>query len=145
MTLQRKFAVLLAALVLAVLANVGAALWAFSVLDSSVSEWAQIQQVQDGLSDIKRAAAEQARLWAMPSSGAAPAEAGREVFNEAAERIERAMRKVEGVDEYRVRIGASTANNLRQRLARAQAAGQDWLARAPGGGGGAPAAICRPH
>jgi hypothetical protein len=57
MTLQRKFAVLLGVLVLAVVANLAAALFTLVFLEGQVAApWDDLQRIQRGLNDLKRAA-----------------------------------------------------------------------------------------
>jgi signal transduction histidine kinase len=133
MSLQRKFAVLLAMIGLAVLANVAIALWTIELLESLARPWAEIQQVQSGLNALKHAATDQARLWSpgFPMDrGAAPVSGpeARDVFERDAAVIERNMASLEGIGAFRVRVGASTGANLRQRVEEAQALGRDWLA-----------------
>ena len=79
MTLQRKFAVLLSVLVLAVVANLAAALFTLVFLERQVAApWDDLQQIQRGLNDLKRAATIQAHLWApdFPISESPAATAG---------------------------------------------------------------------
>ena len=133
MTLQRKFAVLLAVLALAVLANLATALWTISFLESMGGRWGEIQQVQNGLNSLKRAATDQAHLWA-PQFPLGRGEAerpdphrAREVFESDAASIARTMEALERLGIFRLRVGASTAANLRTRVEQSQASGREYL------------------
>jgi signal transduction histidine kinase len=141
MTLQRKFAVLLGVLVMAVVANVTAALFVLTFLEREVaSPWDDLQRIQRGLNDVKRAASAQAHLWAPdfpiteasspppaqdPSARPATHEL-RSRFDAAGADISAAMNRLGEVEMFRLRTGLSTTLNLRSRVAAAQAAGRAW-------------------
>jgi signal transduction histidine kinase len=135
MRLQRKFAVLLAVLTLAVLANLATAAWAIWFLERQVAApWADIQRVQRGLNEVKRAASDQASLIA-PEFPINPASAGPsrdpvEVntrFLATDERITQALGRLVDVDVLSVHVGAVTSRNLQARVAAARQAGRVWL------------------
>ncbi len=133
MSLQRKFAVLLTVLALAVLASLGTALWSIGFLESLAGPWGEIQQVQNGLNRLKRGSAEQVHLWApgfpleRGGPGTADPEQSREAFTSAGTVIRDTMVSLEQIDAFRVRVGASNAANLRRRVGRAQELGRGWL------------------
>jgi signal transduction histidine kinase len=139
MSLQRKFAVLLTVLAVMAVVNVGSALWTINFLEETSAPWTSIQQVLDALSQIKRDAAGQASLWTarFPMGGpddepmpAEPEPAAR--YDADAHNIAAAMQTLGSLDEFRIRVGASTSDNLRQKVREADAAGRAWLAAAPG-------------
>lgn len=136
MTLQRKFGFLLAVLAAAVLANAVSALWALNFLERQVATpWNEIQRVQRGLSDVKRAISAQARIWSPdfpirldPVPQGIDASVAAQQFESQAVRIREAMKGLEQFDPARVRVGSSTSRNLTTRVAEAQKSGRAWLA-----------------
>jgi signal transduction histidine kinase len=133
MTLQRKFVVLLAALAMVALANVGAAFFTIDFLQSRAGQWSEIQAVQTALNGLKKEAAAQVHLWApafpmvrLDPPAIDPSEA-RAAFDAAAAKITRTLEDLESIDEYKVRIGSSTASNLHQRVLSSLQAGRAWL------------------
>jgi signal transduction histidine kinase len=133
MTLQRKFAALLTVLATVVLINVGAALYTLNFLESRGAQWREIQEVQTTLNRIKRQATRQVSLWVpeFPMYGTPrPVEATPDVlaaFRAAGTEIEASLVLLEQIDEFRIRIGMTSAN-LRRRVEETQRLGSALLA-----------------
>src|SRR4051812_35294337 len=100
MSLQRKFALLLALLSLTVLANMGVAIWALDFMRREfTTPWASIQEVQEGLNTLKHAARAQAAQIAS-SSALDQAE-----FEQGARDVADAQAKLQALDTLRLRVG----------------------------------------
>lgn len=138
MSLQRKFALLLALLALTVVANMATALWTLQFMGELAGPWGSIQTVQEGLNELKQAASDQARLWArdMPilsdpteSHEEPPADPGalQAQFDQRNARVQAALDRLNGLDTLALRVGASTAKNIAQRVHDMQTAGRAWL------------------
>lgn len=132
MTLQRKFAALLTVLAAVVLINVGAALYTLNFLESRGAQWREIQEVQTTLNRIKRQATRQVSLWVpgFPLFGSPRSpEISPEVvatFRAARAEIEASLALLEQIEEFRVRIGMTSAN-LRRRIEVTQRLGSALL------------------
>lgn len=123
MSLQRKFALLLALLSLTVLANMGVALWAIDFMRRELAgPWASIQEVQEGLNTLKTAAAGQAKLLSTQSQ---PESEG---LATAAKQVAQAAARLDGLETLQLRVGASTTRNISRRVDAVQAAARTWQA-----------------
>lgn len=138
MSLQRKFTLLLLIMALAVIANLGAALWALRFAQGEfVRPLASIKLILPELGDVKDAITAQASLlggspdavgFPFPAAPeAAPGQASLGQFNSLAGRVAGFLDHLESLDNYTSMVGISTARNLRTRVAEATAAGRTWL------------------
>lgn len=133
MSLQRKFALLLALLAMTVLANMAVVIWTLGFLRAELaSPWASIQEVQQGLNRLKHAAGDHAALWAgdLPVL-AAPGEPDqaplRDRFAVSERRLELSLASLEGLESLPLRVGASTARNIGRRSREMLQSGRAWL------------------
>ncbi len=142
MSLQRKFTLLLLIMALAVITNLGAALWALRFAQGEfVRPLASIKLILPELGEVKEAITSQATLLggspdavgfpfpAAPEAQPGAASLGR--FNSIADTVSKHLHHLEGLDNYTSMVGISTARNLRTRVAEATTAGRVWLASPP--------------
>jgi signal transduction histidine kinase len=134
MSLQRKFAVLIMVMALAVFVNLGLSLWTLRFAQGElVRPLLDIQMVLPGLSTVKQEITLQAALLGgdARASGFSIAqsagEAQPERFGLAAERALRALTELEALDQYTSLVGISTSRNLHARIRRASALGRSWF------------------
>ncbi len=140
MTIQRRFAVLLAIFGVAVAGSVGAALWSFRVVNREVAQpFQSMMQVLRTLRMIKRGAEDQATLLLGPAdwrleSGTPPEIPSETVREEVrleflllAQRMERSLQELQQAHMWRVRAGKYAAENLRERIDRAVGLARQWL------------------
>lgn len=125
MSLQRKFALLFLGLALLGLVNAAATLWSVEYARQSAAPWASIQGSLRALTDIKSAAAAALDALAPADVPSGPLVAR---INEQDARISSALARLNALDEFRVRIGASTSANLGLRIVHATSATHQWLA-----------------
>ncbi len=140
MTIQRRFAVLLAIFGVAVAGSVGAALWSFRMVNREVAQpFQSMTQVLRSLRMIKRGAEDQARLLLGPAGwrleSRTPPEVPSETVREEirleflllAQNMERSLRELQETPMWRVRAGKYAAENLRGRIERAVGLARHWL------------------
>ena len=135
MTLQRKFAVLLALLGVTIASNLGMSVWAVGMLDRE-QRWPMenLAHVLQGLNRTKRLLWEQAELLGASSFPGRDGEGPQPTAGDA-QRLERLttaviaqVAELEESEAYILRSGISTARNIRQRVDLAAAAARRWLA-----------------
>lgn len=136
MTLQRKFAVLLALLGLTVAANLGAAVWVVNMLDREQREPIEgLTRVLSGLSRVKRSLWDQAVMLDLSvleagddgDDRSAPPDDAVQRFEASFERVDREIDQLESGNSYVARSGISTTRNLRARIERTAADVRAWL------------------
>lgn len=140
MSLQRKFVVLLLVMALAVLMNLGLALWTLGFAQSElVRPLLDIRTVLPSLGSIKQSITLQAAvLGGNPDSGGFPfpdkpeasAERGddaRARFDAARAEVARQLALLEGLDRYTTLVGISTSRNLHARVESAERQGTRWF------------------
>ncbi len=140
MTIQRRFAVLLAIFGVAVAGSVGAALWSFRVVDREVAQpFQSMTQVLRTLRQIKRAVEDQATLLLGPAGWRVEHEAPPEIpdrsvreeirreFLSRARQMERSLEELQAAPMWQVRAGKYAAKNLRGRIEQTVGLGRRWL------------------
>ncbi len=138
MTLQRKFTLLLLVMALAVIANLGAALWALRFAQGEfVRPLVSIKLILPKLGEVKEGITSQAAtlggsadMTGFPfpeSQPKQPENEGLDRYNSTASLVVIHLDDLEKVDNYTSMVGISTARNLRARVADATAAGREWL------------------
>lgn len=135
-SLQTKFAVLLALLGLSVVSVAGASAWSFEVFTRSVGRPViETAAVLQSLTNIKHAVEEQARIIAGPRMLSAPEPAAADhrldptdpaAMAALTQRIAAERQELERNEFYEFRAGRSTSRNLRTRLDEALAAAEQW-------------------
>lgn len=139
MTLQRKFTLLLLVMALAVIANLGAALWALRFAQGEfVRPLVSIKLILPKLGQVKEGITVQAAMlggsadmtgFPFPSPPQAQPETETlQTYDSTANQVMVHLNALEDLDNYTSMVGISTARNLRARIADASAAGREWLA-----------------
>lgn len=140
MTLQRKFAILLLIMAIAVVANLAAALWALRFAQGEfVRPLVTIQLILPRLGEVKAKITIEASLLggsgevagfpfpAPPQSTSAGAPL--DAFKTAAADVVKHLDHLEALDQYNSMVGISTARNLRKRIEDARDDGLAWLSK----------------